>query len=316
VLTATGPTVLRVTREAMGTEFQIVLSGDDERALESAASYALDEVERLDRQMSLYDPRSELSWVNAHAAEGPVKVEPGLYRVLECAQRVCEETDGAFDVTVAPLVRLWRAYRRQGTVPPQSEIDRALALVGMEHVQLDPRGKTVRFDRPGVALDLGGIAKGYAVDRVAQLLRESGVRSALIHGGWSTVFALGRTPDREPWRIGIRHPRDAERRMGTVDLADAALSTSGSYESFFEVEGVVYSHIVDPRTGWPVQGMLSASVVSATALDGDALSTAFFVMGERKTRTCCSTRPEIGAILVPDPGRDVEPEAVRIGLVQ
>jgi thiamine biosynthesis lipoprotein len=307
--------VLRVTREAMGTEFQIVLSGDDERELERAANYALDEVKRLDGQMSLYDPQSELSWVNAHAAEGPVRVEPGLFRVLERAREVNEQTDGAFDVTVAPLMKCWRLFRGRGAIPPQGEIERALEGVGMSHVRLDARERTVGFDRPSVTIDLGGIAKGYAVDRAAQLLRESGIERALLHGGWSTVYALGSTPEGKPWRVGIRHPRDAERRLCTVDLVDAALSTSGSYEKSFEVGGVVYSHIMDPRTGWPAQGMLSASAVTRAGFESDALSTAFFVMGVEKTRAYCGTRPNIGAVLVPDPGKGAEPEAVRIGRV-
>ena len=306
--------MLRVTREAMGTEFQIVLSGGHERELERAAHYALDEVERLDAQMSLYDPQSELSWANAHAADGPAKVEPGLFRVLDRARSIHDETDGAFDVTVGPLMKCWRFFRGQGAIPPQADIDEALTLVGMGHVRLDPQEKTVRFDRPGVTIDLGGIAKGYAVDRAAQLLRESGVTSALIHGGWSTVYALGHTPDGEPWRVGIRHPHDAERRLCAVELTDTALSTSGSYEKSFEVEGVVYSHIMDPRTGWPAQGMLSASIVTPSALDADALSTAFFVMGVERTRACCGRHPGTGAIVVADRGRDVEPEAERIGL--
>jgi thiamine biosynthesis lipoprotein len=186
----------------------------------------------------------------------------------------------------------------------------------MRHVRLDPRERTVAFDQPGVTLDLGGIAKGYAVDRATALLRESGVHQALVHGGWSTVCALGRSPEGEAWRVGIRHPRDASRRVAAVGLADAALSTSGSYERFFAIDGTVYSHLLDPRTGRPAQGMLSASVVTSTALEGDALSTACFVMGVDRAREYCSARPAMGAVLVPDPGEGAEPTAVRVGRVE
>jgi thiamine biosynthesis lipoprotein len=308
--------VLRVTREAMGTEFQIVLSGADERELERAANYALDEVERLDAQMSLYRPDSELCWVNAHAAAAPVKADPGLYRVLDCARRIGDETGGAFDVTVAPLMQCWRFFRGQGALPPPGEVEQVLALVGMRHVRLDPQARTVSFDREGVTLDLGGIAKGYAVDRATALLRECGVTSALAHGGWSTVYGLGRAPDGEPWRVGIRHPHDAERRVCAVELTDAALSTSGSYEKSFEVDGVVYSHILDPRTGQPAQGMLSVSVVTRNALEADALSTALFVLGPERSREYCQARPGLRAILVQDRGKGTEPEAELIGPVQ
>jgi len=300
----------------MGTEFQIVLWGDEERALERAANDALDVVGRLDEQLSLYRADSELCWVNAHAAERPVPVEPGLFWLLRRAAEVWDTTGGAFDVTVGPLMKCWGLFRGQGAIPPESEIEKALDRVGMQHVMFDPAQKTVRFDRPGVTIDLGGIAKGFAVDRVAVALKEWGVKSALIHGGWSTVYAMGGAPNEVTWPVGVRHPYDAERRIASVTLRNQALSTSGSYEKFFEVEGKVYSHLMDPRTGRPAQGMLSASAIARAGFQSDALSTAFFLMGVEETRKYCETRPNLGAILVPDPGKGGEPEVVRIGLVR
>jgi thiamine biosynthesis lipoprotein len=299
----------------MGTEFQIVLAGDDERRLEQAANYALDGVERIDRQMSLYIPESELCWVNAHAAERPVPVEPGLFRLLRRAAEIWEATEGAFDVTVGPLVECWGFFRGQGAVPPEAEIDRALERVGMNHVELDPKAKSVHFTRSGIKIDLGGIAKGFAVDLASVLLSESGIRRALIHGGLSTVFALGRPPGETAWPVGIRHPTAEDRRLRSVELKDQALSTSGSYEKFFEHEGIVYSHILNPRSGRPVRGMLSSSAIAKAAFESDALSTAFFVMGVEKTRAYCQSRPSIGAVLVPEPIGQAEPEAVTIGSV-
>jgi thiamine biosynthesis lipoprotein len=265
--------------------------------------------------MSLFDPRSELSWVNAHAAAGPVQVEPGLFALLEHAQAVHRETDGAFDVTVGPLMRCWRHFRQAGVKPSDSEVQAARQSVGMQHVRLDPDAKAVAFDREGVVLDLGGIAKGYAVDRVAERLREAGVRSALVHGGWSTAYALGHSPDDRPWPLGIRHPHDPDRRLCPVEVADAALSTSGSYERFVEVEGVRYSHLLDPRTGQPVQGMLSASALTQSATAADALSTAFFVLGVDRTRAYCAAHPGTGALLAPDPGPGHEPQIIGIGSI-
>jgi thiamine biosynthesis lipoprotein len=308
--------VLRVTREAMGTEFQIVLYNSNERELERAANDALDAVQQVDAQMSLYRPDSELCWINAHAADGPVPAEPGLFWLLRRAAEVWEATEGAFDVTVGPLIECWRFFRGQGQMPAQADIDKALQTVGMSHVELDPRDKTVRFDRPGIRIDLGGIAKGFGVDRAGTGLHAWGVRSALIHGGWSTVYAMGGAPHGITWPVGIRHPHDPNRRIDAVTLRNEALSTSGSYEKSFEVDGVVYSHIMDPRTGWPAQGMLSASAITKAGFESDALSTAFFVMGVEKTRAYCESRPDIGAILIPDPGRGAEPEAVRIGRVR
>jgi len=291
-------TLLRLSRQAMGTEFQVVLAGEDERHLEQAANLALEEVERLDRQLSLYRPESDLSAINARAAQGPVLVEPGFFRLLERAAEITAATEGAFDVTVGPLMRCWGFFRGQGALPPPAKIAEALGRVGMAHVELDPEERTVRFDRPGIEIDLGAIGKGYAVDRMVALLRESGAESALVHGGYSTICALGRPPEGEAWPLGIRHPFDAERTLVPVPLRDRALSTSGNYEKFFTFEGVVYSHVLDPRTGRPAPGMLSAGALNASATDSDALSTAFFVLGAEKTRAYCRTRPEVAAVLV------------------
>ena len=299
----------------MGTEFQIVLFGDDERALESAANYALDEVDRLDSQMSLYIPGSELCYINAHAVERPVPVEPGLFRLLERAAEIWYATDGAFDVTVGPLIDTWGFFRGKGAVPPGREIRKALRRVGIQHVRLDADGNTVHFGRPDVRVDLGGIAKGYAVGRVAEALRESGVESALVHGGHSTVCAVGAPPGEDGWPIGIRHPVRPDERMATIALNSQTLSTSGSYEKFFEHDGEIYSHIMDPRTGWPAQGMLSATAIAEAGLESDALSTAFFVMGIGETREYCNTRPGLAAMLVPEPAEGEEPTIVSIGTI-
>lgn len=308
--------LLRVSRRAMGTEFQILLAGDDERHLEQAANHALGEVERIDQQMSLYLPESELCWVNAHAAERPVPVEPGLFGLLQRAAEIWDATQGAFDATVGPLIECWGFFRGRGGVPPDADIARALERVGMQYVQLEPRSNSVHFERPGITIDLGGIAKGYAIDRAAELLSEAGVKRALLHAGLSTVFAVGSPPGTVGWPIGIRHPTEAGRRLRTVELRDGALSTSGSYEKFFEHEGVVYSHILDPRNGRPVRGMLSATAVAQAALDSDALSTAFFVMGVEETRVYCRAGPELGAVLVPEPAGQEEPHVVTIGSIR
>ncbi len=305
--------LLRVSRRAMGTEFQILLAGDDERRLEQAANHALDEIARVDQQMSLYIPQSELCWVNAHAAERAVPVEPGLFWLLARAAEIWETTEGAFDVTVGPLLECWGLFRGRGSVPPQSEIEKALQRVGMQHLELDPTSNSVHFERPGLKIDLGGIAKGYAVDRAAELLSEIGVERALVHGGLSTVFALGSPPGEDGWPIGVRHPTETGRRLRTVELRDRALSTSGSYEKSFEHEGIVYSHILDPRNGHPVRGMLSATAVTKAAFESDALSTAFFVMGVEKTEVYCRAHADVGAILVPEPVGQGEPEVVTIG---
>ena len=306
------PTV-RVVREAMGTEFEILLCGRDEQSLVDAAEEALDEVEELDQRMSLYDERSEVSSINRRAAADAVPVSPRLFGLLELAAGTTAASDGAFDITVAPLVKCWGFFRGQGKLPTAESIAAAREPVGMRHVQLGRSDRTVRFLRPGVEIDLGGIGKGYGVDRAAEVLRARGVTRALVHGGRSSVYALGAPPDQASWAVGIRHPHDAARRMAVLHLRDRALSTSGSYEKFFEADGKLYSHIIDPRTGHPATGMLSASALGPTAAETDALSTAFFVMGEAKTRQYCTAHPGIQAVLVPEPKRGQSVRTVWIG---
>lgn len=291
---------LKVSRRAMATTFEIILIGDDREFLAAAGQEALDEVERLEEQLSVYIPTSEVSWINVRAAWEPVRVEPRLFDLLQRALLFCAETQGAFDITAGPLVKAWGFYRQQGVVPSAETIAQTLEYVGMRHVMLDEENCTVRFDRAGVEINLGSIGKGYAVDRAAVVLRNLGVETALIHGGYSTIYALGAPPDTDGWVIGIRHPLDEEQHVSTVTLRDQALSTSGSYEQFFEVDGKRYSHILDPRTGYPAQGMLSSTVITASATESDALSTAFFVLGEEGARAYCAQHPAVWAVLVPE----------------
>src|SRR5262249_7784850 len=178
---------LTLARHAMATRFELVLPGDDLIALRAAGEEALDEIERLEAQLSLYRPSSEIAHVNARAAREPVRVSPSLFALLDQARRLSEETDGTFDITVAPLVRSWGFMESRGRLPSESELAEARASVGMHLVELNPDNFTVRFMRPGVMLDLGAIGKGYAIERAAQLLVEAGVSSALLHGGTSTV---------------------------------------------------------------------------------------------------------------------------------
>lgn len=250
-------TAVRLARRAMGTAFEVLVCGENERWLRAAAEEALAEVDRLDDQLSLYRPTSELCHVNARAAAGPVKVEPRLFALLERARELHALTDGAFDIAVAPLMRRF-GFRGAGTVH------------GMRFVTL--RAGTVRFTRRGVALDLGGIGKGYAIDRAVALLRARGITEALVHGGTSTIYAMGE------WNVGLVDPRDPERRLGSLALCNRALSASSSLGRVNE-QG--QGHIVDPRTGQPVDGT-AAWAVGPSATDTDALATAFLIDGPRE----------------------------------
>jgi len=286
-----------VARRAMATRFEILLHGDDMVRLRAAGEEALNEVERLEAHLSLYRPASDISRVNARASFEPVRIEPSLFRLLQHAQKLSRESGGAFDSTIAPLVRCWGFMGGTGQMPEEEEIKEACARVGMDHIALCEEDFTVRFLREGMMLDLGAIGKGYAVECAAEILVEAGAACALIHGGTSTVHALGSPPDAEAWKVAVQSPEaeavsaselsqaDAtqeslsESVLAVVPLKDEAMSVSAVHGRSFVVEGRTFGHVIDPRTGYPAQNALLAAVVLPSATETDALSTALLTLG-------------------------------------
>ena len=292
---------VHISRKAMACEFEIVLNAGQYESGTEIALDALDLVERLESQLSFFRTDSEISEVNRSAAEEPVRVEKQLFSLLTMAAAICRETGGAFDLTATPLWKAWGFARGEGRVPGEDEIAEALKTVGGSLVELDADHETVRFLKPGVELNLGSIGKGYALDRVAEILHAAGVNDYLIQGGQSSVTAKGmRLSGTNPdgWLVGLGHPLHPGSRLGYVRLRDRALATSGSASQFFRHKGRRYSHIIDPRTGQPAEGILSATVLAAEAARADALATGFFVIGREKTLEYCREHPELGVILI------------------
>jgi thiamine biosynthesis lipoprotein len=286
----------------MGCTATVRACGPAAAALTAVVGEALDEIDRVDRLMSHYRRDSPLSRLNREAANGPVAVEPELLDFLAECLRWSRDSDGAFDITVGPLMKAWGFFRDEGRVPAGDELARALEVVGYQHVVLDRAAGTVRFDRPGVELDLGGIGKGYAVDRVVDLLRRRGLASALVNLGGSSVYGLGAPPGRDAWEVGVADPMAPGKTARTVRLRDRALSVSGGYERFFEKDGVTHSHIMDPRTGRPVQGVLSVAVLADSATAGDALDNVLFVLGPERGRSHVGRVPAAEAFMfLPQP---------------
>lgn len=296
-----------VARNAMATRFEIVLHGEDEIALRAAGEAALDEVERLEGQLSLFRETSEVAHVNARAALEPVRVSASVFALLQRAQTLSRETDGAFDITVAPLMRCWGFHRGEGCVPEVEELSRVRQQVGWSFVELDEVNRTVRLTQPGVRLDLGAIGKGYAVDCAVEVLRDAGVTSAFLHGGTSTVYGLGVPPDAECWTVALPRPESgpqllapgasagrnlAETEFARVALRDEALSVSAIWGRTFEAEGRTYGHVMDPRIGRPVEGAVMAAVAGPNAADTDAWSTALLVLGPAGRERLTAQRPE------------------------
>lgn len=268
----------------MACTYAIVAYGDDAPALPRIVEAAFDEVDRIDRLMSHYKPDSPLSRLNREASVRAVAVEPELFDFIAEALRYSRDSDGAFDITVGPLMKGWGFFQGEGRVPADDELADLRRRIGFQHVVLNRHDRTIAFDRPGIELDLGGIAKGYAVDRAVGVLRQQGVTATLVSAGGSTIFGAGAPPGRAGWDVSIQDPIDPRRIALTVRLKDRALSVSGSSEKSFEAGGVRYSHIMDPRTGRPVQGLLSVAVLTSTGTAGDALDDVFFVQGVEKTR--------------------------------
>jgi len=271
---------LEASVDAMGSTYSVILYGVERARLESAVDSAFEEVRRLDRMLSNYRRDSELSEVNRYAAERPVKVTPELFGLLSACLEYSRRSEGAFDISVGPLMKVWGFYKGSGRLPGKPEVARALGGVGYRKILLDPDSRTVRFAQAGVELDPGGIGKGYAVDRMVEALKENGITSALISAGGSSIYGLG-APGSQPqgWEVKVRHPKDARKTVQQLYLKDQSLSTSGSYEKFFVAEGKTYSHIMDPRTGFPAPGMLSVSVIAPRSLDSEAWAKPCFILG-------------------------------------
>lgn len=282
-------TTVTLARHAMATRFELVLHGSDDAALRAAGEEALDEISRLEDELSYFRATSQIYRLNQEAAQRPVRVTPSLFRLLLQARQLSEASGGTFDITVAPLMRCWGLYTREGRVPEPGELAAARAKTGMHLVELDEASSTVRFTREGVQLDLGSIGKGHAVERAGELLREAGVTSALLHGGTSTVLAIGTPPDLDGWTIALEHPANPQaspehtgvmlQPLAKVKLRDESLSVSAVWGKSFTAADRSYGHVIDPRTGQPTQGALLAAIVLPSATESDALSTMLLTLG-------------------------------------
>jgi thiamine biosynthesis lipoprotein len=276
------PLRLETHVDAMGSTYSIVLYGTDENRLRTASDEAAEEVRRLDRELSNYQPSSEWSEINREAAKHAVKISPEMFDLLRACVRYSRESDGAFDITVGPLMKVWGFYKGSGRFPHRAEVRGAMERVGYKHIVLDAANQTVRFDRDGVEIDPGGIGKGYAVDRMLDILKRDGIRTALIGGSASSIYALGAPPG-EPrgWKVSIKDPKDRNKTIEEVYLKDESMSTSGNYEKFFYAEGRMWSHIMDPRTGYPAQGVVSVSVIAPRTIDSEAWTKPYYVNGRQ-----------------------------------
>jgi thiamine biosynthesis lipoprotein len=305
------PLLLHFARRAMATTFEVILPFGTPAPNEIAQA-VLDEIDRLEAQLTVFRESSDVSRLNAKAAHHPVRVDQILFDLLALAERLHRETEGAFDISVGALIKTWGFFRRAGRVPTPQERADVRERIGMQHVRLDPERRSVFYQRKGLEINLGSIGKGYALDRALALVRAHtlasppgeqgrvwGTNNILIHGGHSSVFALGsETPGSSGWTIGLVDPVLPHRRRGLLHLRNRAMATSAATYQHFEFEGRKLGHLLDPRSGWPAEGMLSATATAPTAAEADALATAFFILGVEKTRAWCEQHPDFGAVLI------------------
>lgn len=292
--------VVKLTRRAMSCDFEVRINADRITGdLQTAAALqALDLVDDIESQLTVYREVSEVLDINAQAAGDWVRVETGLFGLLELADKLHRDTNGAFDLTGGPLSRVWGFDIRQGRLPSPQEITAAKQHIGWWQVQLDSETSAIRFENRELEINLNSMGKGYALDRAGQLLREEGVSNFLLHGGRSTLLASGKRKGETGWTARVRHPLRPQQVVAEFVLEGEALSTSGSATQSFILGSRRYGHLIDPRTGWPADSMHSAVVVAPSGALADGLSTAFYVMGEDEVASYCEQHPEIKALLV------------------
>ena len=272
----------RRSQPLLGTFVTITAYGAERARVNDAISGAFAEVRRVDSLMSLHRTDSELTRLNNTADREPVVVSRDLFHVIAKAQQIAAQTDGAFDITIRPVTQLWGFIWKEYRLPTREELSPLLGLVDYRLVELDAATQTVRFKRTGMSLDLGGIAKGFAVDCAIERLRLLGVTNAMVKAG-GDLRVIGLPPGADHWEVQLEDPRKEGRRV-TVPLRAGALSTSGNYENYFMVAGRRYGHILNPRTGLPVEGGAACTVVAPTCTESDALATACVVLGLDRSR--------------------------------
>ena len=293
-----------VGREAMGCRFEVIFNLLDNSVATSIGTDALDIIEYIEEQISVYRPSSEISRINASSFTSWHDLSPDVFDLLWLAKQLHIQTNDAFDVTTGPLIKAWGFLQKQGRTPSPEKLAEAVECSGMKNIEFHEHEHKIRFKRPDVEINLGGIGKGWAIDKAVDLIEMEGIENFLIHGGHSSVRSrgtrglAGQKTEQNGWPVGLRHPLLREKRIGTITLQNKALGTSGSGTQFFIEKGQKIGHILDPRTGQPANGVLSATVLADTAAEADALATAAYILGPREIDLIAGEGSAVAAILV------------------
>ena len=303
ILTGCGqvPSV-KETRILMDTFCEISCYEDSKDKSIAAIDAAFKEMERIEKVFSKFNKNSEVSNINRLAGLEKVAASEEVFKLTEKSVYYSRISDGAFDITVAPLMEIWGFVRRHKSIPDKETIENALEGVGYKNIELDPKKLSVKFLNKKTKIDFGGIAKGYAVDRAKDVLVSRGIKNGLVNLG-GNIFALGSAPGNKAWKIGVEDPRNKGKLLRSFELTNRAISTSGNYERFFEIGGKRYSHIINPLTGEPCQGIISVTVAADSAEQADGLSTAIFVMGEEKGLNLAKSIKGIKVLILKEDGK-------------
>ena len=279
---------------------EIILMGDDEGSADKAVLQAFQEMKRIETLMSSWIDSSDVTRINRSAGKEWVKVSPETMEVIKKAKEISELSEGAFDITVAPLVDLWRKAREKKTPPSMEDVKGKLDLVNFKNIGIDPKGR-VFLKKEGMAIDLGGIAKGHAVDKAFNVLRSLGYNNLIVNAGGD--LRAGGTKNNQPWSIGIQNPREPQKILTRIPLSDVAVATSGDYQKFFIYQGKQYHHILNPKDGFPTEGCQSVTIVTKNCITADGLATAIFVLGPEKGYALCQKLDGVDCLIVYEEGK-------------
>lgn len=300
-------TIMFSTMSTFGT---VSLAHQEKMTVNNALTAAHEAVREVEKTCNIFDPESELSMLNATAADEPFACSDLLWDVLTRARAFWRDSGGVFDVTIDPLMKLWGFHSKRETLPSTEEIAEAKRLTGLDKVAFDDEKHTVKFTEPGMSINLGGIAKGYALDRAADAVRKLGVKTGWIEIG-GNILALPKKSGGGKYAAGIKNPFHKEQLLGKTAISDAAISTSGNYERYVVIDGKQYTHIIDPATGLPVSGMDSVTVIAPTGVASDALSTSIFIAGPDAVAGWTKKFPGLRVLIVRGPAD--KPEILKYG---
>jgi len=276
--------VLARTRILMGTVVEIkasVPAGVDAAKVSACIDRAFGEIERVERLFGVFKDDSEISRINRVKKNTPLKIDGEVFALIESSVEYSRKTEGAFDITVKPLVDLWKKSASEKKLPTGDEIKDAMGRTGYEYMELDSSNKTITFKKDGMAIDMGGVAKGYATSKAIEVLKKSGIRDAIVNSG-GDMYCLGQRSKKDLWRVGIQHPRGKGKVFFKMRLKDKAIDTSGDYERYFMLNGKRFSHIIDPHTGYPIgDNVVSTTIIADDSTTADMLATAMCVMGKK-----------------------------------